>query len=167
MIKELLGVHCKTLNVACRSELGRLPINTKIIMASIKYLDHLITSEMSLVHGIFLETLNHNPWPAWVKYMVKCFQSLGFPYLNLSYFNTCTSFKPLFNQLQQRINDQHMQQQNTIISESSKLSFYREFYEFGKRASYVDELTNRNDRSHLAKLRLSAHSLEIERGRYS
>ena len=25
-IKELLGVHCKTLNVACRSELGRLPI---------------------------------------------------------------------------------------------------------------------------------------------
>ena len=92
-------------------------------MASIKYLDHLITSEMSLVHGIFLETLNHNPWPAWVKYMVKCFQSLGFPYLNLSYFNTCTSFKPLFNQLQQCINDQHMQQQNTVISESSKLSF--------------------------------------------
>jgi hypothetical protein len=45
-----------------------------------------------------------------------------------------------------------MQQQNTIISESSKLSFYKEFYEFGKRASYVDEL---------------AHSLEIERGRYS
>ena len=41
-----------------------------------------------------------------------------------------------------------------------KLSFYREFYEFGKRASYVDELTNRNDRSHLAKLRLSDHSLE-------
>jgi hypothetical protein len=60
-----------------------------------------------------------------------------------------------------------MQQQNTIISESSKLSFYRKFYEFGKRALYVDELTNRNDRSHLAKLRLSAHSLEIERGRYS
>jgi hypothetical protein len=57
--------------------------------------------------------------------------------------------------------------ENTIISESSKLSFYREFYEFDKRASYVDELTNRNDRSHLAKLRLSAHSLEIERGRYS
>jgi hypothetical protein len=126
-------------------------------MASIKYLDHLITSEMSLVHDIFLETLNHNPW---VKYMVECFQSLGFPYLNLSYFNTCTSLKPLFNQLQQRINDQHMQQQNIIISESSKLSFYREIYEFGKRASYVDELTNRNDRSHLAKLRLSDHSLE-------
>ena len=67
----------------------------------------------------------------------------------------------------QRINDQHMQQQNTIISESSKLTFYREFYEFGKRASYVDELTNRNDRSYLAKLRLSAHSLEIERVKYS
>jgi hypothetical protein len=56
------------------------------------------------------------------------------------------------------------QQQNTIISESSKLSFYREFYEFGKRASYVDELTNRNDRSHLAKLRPSDHSLEHWKG---
>jgi hypothetical protein len=54
---------------------------------------------------------------------------------DISYFNTCTSLKPLVNQLQQRINDQHMQQQNIIISESSKLSFYREFCEFGKRAS--------------------------------
>jgi hypothetical protein len=37
-----------------------------------------------------------------------------------------------------------MQQKNTIISESSKLSFYREFYEFEKSASwsYVNELTN-------------------------
>lgn len=58
-IKELLGVHCKTLNVTCRSELGRLPINTKIIMASIKYLDHLITSEMSLVHHYMTYSWKH------------------------------------------------------------------------------------------------------------
>ena len=54
-----------------------------------------------------------------------------------------------------------LQQQNTIISESSKLSFYREFDEISKRASYVDELTNCNDRPHLTKLKLSAHSLDI------
>ena len=79
-IKEQLGVHCKTLNVACRSELSRLPINTNIIMASIKYLDHLITFEMSLVHDIFLETLNHNPW---VKYMGKMFSIIRVPIFEL------------------------------------------------------------------------------------
>jgi hypothetical protein len=29
-IKEILGVHCKASNVACRAELGRLPLRAKI-----------------------------------------------------------------------------------------------------------------------------------------
>ena len=39
-MKEILGVHFKTPNAACRSELARQPCRTKIITACIKYLDH-------------------------------------------------------------------------------------------------------------------------------
>jgi hypothetical protein len=42
-MKEILGVHCKTPNAACRSELARQPCRTNIITACIKYLDHVIS----------------------------------------------------------------------------------------------------------------------------
>ena len=43
-MKEILGVHCKTPNAACMSELAGQPCRTKIITACIKYLDHVISS---------------------------------------------------------------------------------------------------------------------------
>ena len=46
------------------------------------------------------------------------------------------------------------------------LSFFRNFCFSSKRAHYVDQLNMLKDRAPLAKLRLSAHNLEIERGRY-
>jgi hypothetical protein len=51
-MKEILGVHYKTPNAACRSELARQPYRTKIITASIKYLDHVISSKDTLFHDI-------------------------------------------------------------------------------------------------------------------
>jgi hypothetical protein len=43
-----LGVHCKTPNAACRSELARQPCRTKIITACITYLDHVISSSRTV-----------------------------------------------------------------------------------------------------------------------
>ena len=42
-IKEILGVHCKASNVACRAELGRLPLWAKISFSCIKFWEHLLT----------------------------------------------------------------------------------------------------------------------------
>ena len=44
-MKEILGVHYKTPNAACSSELARQPYRTKIITACIKYFDHVISSK--------------------------------------------------------------------------------------------------------------------------
>ena len=44
-IKEILGVHCKASNVACRAEFGRLPLWAKISFSCIKFWEHLLTSE--------------------------------------------------------------------------------------------------------------------------
>ena len=49
------------------------------------------------------------------------------------------------------------------LEESSKLEFYREDYEFEKYLSWVKD---RRHKSALTKLRISAHRLHIETGRY-
>jgi hypothetical protein len=85
-LKHILGDHCKTSNNACYmySELGRLPVRSKIIMFAIKYLDHSI----SLVHDIFMKTKETNTWSMHIK---TCLNNLGFSYL--ANFNV--SLKPV------------------------------------------------------------------------
>ena len=60
-LKEILE-HCKTSNNACYAELGGLPIRSKIILFAVKYLDHLISNEHTLVHDIFIKTIENNAW---------------------------------------------------------------------------------------------------------
>ena len=45
--KEVLGVHYKATNAACRAELGRLPLKSKVQTAAIKFWEHIITSQNS------------------------------------------------------------------------------------------------------------------------
>ena len=79
-----------------------------------------------------------------------------------------TSFKPFFNQIQQRIYDQNLQDKNSKIKECEKLFFLRNIYDENERAAYVDNIILKSDtcRSNIAKLRICAHNLEIEKGRY-
>ena len=158
-MKEILGVHCKTPNAACpnaacRSELTRQPCRTKIIMACIKYLDHVISSKDTLSHDILKATWKSN---VWIRNIISCINRLGFSFLNQ--IMPTTSFKPFINQIQQRIYDQILQDQNSKIKECENISFLRNIYD-------VDNIILKSDRSNIAKLRMCAHNLEIEKGRY-
>ena len=62
--------------------------------------------------------------------------------------------------------DQCTQDQSSKIHDSSKLKFYQQFHNPNQRSPYVDVLSNRLERSSLCKIRLSAHNLAIEKGRY-
>ena len=154
-----MGVHCKTSNNACYSELGRLPVIKKIITFATKYLDHLISLEHTLAHDIFIKTKETNTWFMHIK---TCLNNLGFSYLT----NFNVSLRPVLGIVKQRVHDQILQEQNASVMNSSKLSFYRNFCLNNKRAHYVDKLESLHDRSFLAKIRWSAHDLEIEKGRY-
>ena len=55
-IKEILGVHCKVSNDACRAELNRLPLRNVILQSSVKFLDHIQTQDESLVNKIYQTT---------------------------------------------------------------------------------------------------------------
>lgn len=158
-IKEALGVHCKASNDACRAELGRIPLKNKIVFSSINFLEHILSSENTLVNQIFCATRFSNPWILKTQCIL---QKLGYSYL---VEKSCLT-KQHLGQVKQRIYDQCLQNQNANIQESSKLSFFRQVYKMGQRPSYVDSLNNLNDRAAICKIRISAHPLMIERGRH-
>ena len=56
---------------------------------------------------------------------------------------------------------------NSMINVCEKLKFFREIHRSGERPPYIDICKLKSDRSLLSKFRLSAHSLAIEKCRYS
>jgi hypothetical protein len=86
------------------------------------------------------------------------------PYIGDLNFNTNNS-KSYINSIQQRIQDQAKQNMNSLFYVCEK--FFREIHESGERPPYIDICKLKSDRSLLSKFRLSAHSLAIEKGRYS
>lgn len=66
----------------------------------------------------------------------------------------------------QRLKDQYMQDWTRLISESHKLSLFRNLNTDYRHAPYLNNVKIRKFRSALAKLRCSAHNLEVESGRY-
>ena len=53
------------------------------------------------------------------------------------------------------------------IGSSSKLEYYRKYKNAFEKEPYLDMVENFSDRNNLTRLRISAHHLEIERGRYN
>ena len=75
---------------------------------------------------------------------------------------------PLYQKsIQQPIHDIALQEQDSSILNSSKLDFYKNIYKIQTHAQYVDSISYRSDRSVLAKIRISAHNLTVEKGRYT
>ena len=52
-IKEILDVHYKATNAACRAELERLPLKSNVQTAAIKFLEHIITFKNYLFNDIY------------------------------------------------------------------------------------------------------------------
>ena len=160
-IKEILGVHYKATNAACRAELGRLPLKSKVQTAAINFWEHIITSQNSLVNKTYSLTEQSN---LWVKKVKKITSVLGYSFINSDPVNMI----PLYQKsIQQWIHDIALQEQDSSILNSSKLDFYKNIYKIQTHAQYVDSISYRSDRSVLAKIRISAHKLTVKKGRYT
>lgn len=158
-IKEILGVHSKASNVTCLSELNRNPLKNKIKLLSIKFLDHISNSTNTLVNKIYINLPQSNKWILTIKTWIR---ELGFGYL----IDNTNNLKRNISCIKQRLNDQSLQNQHSTLIESKKLSFYRSIHKSNQRPYYVDICKFKTDRSTICKYRISAHSLEIEKGRY-
>ena len=99
--------------------IGWVAIKKSILVSSIKYLEHLITSRDSLAHDILMETYKYNPSVVKIK---SWLQMLGFPFLNQRIH--VHSVRPFLPQICQRATDIYLQEQYSKVMESSKLEFY-------------------------------------------
>ena len=79
-------------------------------------------------------------------------------------FNIDINYLPLFKR---RIRDQFIQEWNTGINNCSKLDYYSKFKKTFCYEEYLDILNTDTLRKTLTCFRLSAHTLEIETGRYN
>ena len=88
---------------------------------------------------------------------------LGYGYL-LEYFDPSINVLSL---LKRRIIDQYIQEWEMNINNASQLEYFRRFKKNFEYERYLDVIKNGAIRRNLTCMRLSAHSLEIEVGRYS
>ena len=158
-VKEILGVHSKTTNVACLKEINRTPLHLKVQLNILKFLIHILNSTDSLVSIVYNNIKNSSIWASNVKNMLN---KLGFSHLNFNQHN----IELYINRIQQRLYDQIKQNMNSLLTSCEKLSFFRSTYIPNKRPAYIDLCKYKTDRSIISQFRTSAHKLAIERGRY-
>ena len=76
------------------------------------------------------------------------------------------SHETLKKQLKLKLQQQYVSEWKEDIGSSSKLNFYGEIKEKYTFEKYLDFIDNRQHKAALTKLRISAHRLHIETGRY-
>ena len=153
--KQSLLVHKKTNNMAARSEMGRYPLVLSVILSCINYFFYICTKgENSLVFQA-LKTQLSNTNSQYVNVLKKIFQ-----YLNINDYNIYDARATL-----QNLQENYESIYHDYMSSHTKLKIFNSIKRCYSRPKYLD-IVKSSDRCSLTKLRLSAHSLPIEIGRY-
>ena len=170
ILKDILGVHKKASNIAVLSELGLYPLHIKIYESMFKYYHRLRDMEFALKYKNPLlidafkedEKLFHiKSCPSMTNSLSTIIKMIGLSSLEISYK---TFSDKLRNYYENKISNQF---DNIKQSNSGKLVFYSQIYNYDfKLQEYLKFTLPKTCRSLLSKLRLSAHPLNIEVGRY-
>ena len=162
--KRYLEVNNKASNIACRAELGRLPLIIPINQRIMKYLVYLNNKDNdSIVKQSFLMSKN-----------LHLINNSGFysNFINLKEHYHLPNFDPesLDNERIRRytsyMKEQYISFWRHSLEHSSKLEFYKVFKDEYSTSDYLQQLRNFNERRNLVKFKLSNHKLMIELGRY-
>lgn len=160
--KQILQVNKRSNNIAVRLELGRLPLFVNITCRVLSYYVNLCKrNEHSLAESsLRLHVENKSAWFSFIKCILE---NLGFKTENITKNSikghNCR--KSVFNELK---NITETVYKGTILK-CSKLYLYSKVKNKLRREPYL-KLTNCNSRKSLSQIRISAHNLPIELGRY-
>ena len=167
--KFSLGVGKRTTNIAVLGELGRYPLLFEVILNIFRYFEYLLKSEDVLLSEALkvsksLKSLNINSWYGSIESLMQ--------YINIDVKkvkNMKIDLKSLiYSKLKQKYNfvwrseiyDDRKNKQG-----GNKLRTYRLFKDNISLEKYL-LILNEDERRVLTKFRVSAHNLEIEKGRY-
>jgi len=161
-LKRLLNVKQQTTNTIVYGELGRFPMIIMRKIRILKFWSKLLRSPDSIEYRLFnLRDEHGNHINKWAISVHQLLDELGFSYL-WSYDSITNS------ELQQainRIHDQYLQQWFADLKSISKLETYGLIKDNFSLEKYLLCVKNSKQRTTLARLRCSAHSLMIEEGR--
>ena len=157
--KFILGVNKKSVNLAVRGELGTYPLLLHTVKKLLKYNTRLKNfCDEHLMHNAYraCETLETNNmqknWTTWFDNVRK--MCMGDTSNNLAVKNCLMDlYKEYFRSRLQALSQ-------------GKLSLYAKLKQSHGAESYCSIIDNPNHRRSLCKIRISAHPLKIETGRY-
>ena len=172
-LKYMLGTNRRSSNAAAWGETGKFPLIISSIRLCVNYFKRIVSlPESSLTKAALTEQIHLNlPWFENIKKIIDCFDDVNpkdynrysNPTLNALLLADLCSSSAITKSLQ----DRFIQAWNVSLSNSSKLDFYRSIKSSFTWEHYLDNISNFNERRSVARLRCSAHKLNIETGRYT
>ena len=164
--RSLLGVHKKAIKTPVLAELGRYPISLQMICQIISFWIHITEAkEDSLLKQAYEDMLmcdSHKR--TWVNFVKSTLINIGFGHV---WYNQCTlSSTRLKYSVSCKLKEKYIDLWQDTKNKFSRLSFYNKITNSYSLQPYLIKCKNPKHRVALCRLRLSAHDLEIERGRY-
>ena len=166
--KQLLGIRKQTNNDAALQEIGLLPISIHAVKIAIRNWERIQEGNANLLLATSYNNAKEENLP-WASNIKEIFSRNGLLETYLSKINNpeVQLEKSMADILLQRLVDQYNQTAFCSFETSSKLKVFRQLKENPGIEKYLNEIKISKHRIALTKLRLSAHSLEIEVGRYN
>jgi hypothetical protein len=158
--KDLLGVQIQTVNVGVLLELGRLPLCTYGKKNVTKNWERIGLQKKA--NTMVLSSYLNSQEYGWANCMKNCFAQAGLLELFLNIRTGTTPNMEMFR----RERDIFQQTALSDIQNMSKLRTYKDLKNDAKFEKYLTSVQNVSDRIALTKLRLSNHTLMIEKGRH-
>ena len=162
----MLQVKINTCNVAVYGELGRYPLYVNRFVKIIKYWFKIINNENIIMQIVYKQALNdcNRGYTNWVSNVKNMLNNFGFGYVfenpNVVHVNSFIS------EFKCRLVDTFKQEWYGKMNNSSVLDMYKVFKTSLVYEEYLDLLPRRL-RLFFVRLRVSAHPLRIQTGRYA
>ena len=165
--RYILGVHKKSTNIATRSELGLYPLLLDLLTHSAKYWIQLCNTGIDrLVKRAYLDSyISMDKSHTWASHMQKLWAhfSLTGVWENQGTRHRHKTISLLVTAI---LKEYNLQWEDILNSENSKLRTYKRFKIRPSLENYLC-VGNVSTRQEFTRLRISAHFLRIETGRYT
>ena len=162
--KNILGVHKKSSNIAVKCELGRQPILNFITVIALKYFNRLkqLPSDRFLYEVYEVDkSLFNDGQRSWYSFIDLSLKNLNQDENSLDVNNITQILQDKYSHSLSNRLDHLSRQEN-----DNKLFFFAKIYKEFKLQEYLSFKLPVSITKELTKLRVSAHSLLIEKGRY-
>ena len=173
--KGLLGVNRKATNIAVLAELGKYPVAIDIATNIIKYWLRIVNFDTSaLIYECYTDNviLLQGQNKCWLNAVREILHATGFHQVWLD--QNTQDKTHLAADVRKKLEEIYQEQWKLDLwddsrgndSQGNKLRTYRKFKEEYKIEPYLTRVKDTKTRKDITRLRISAHSLEIEKGRY-